>query len=164
MLAISFYDVVLSVHVLAVVIAFGVTFAYPVLLTYVKARQPHAMAALHTAQDEIGKKLITPAMVVVLVAGIYLASDRELWDRAWVSGPMLILIILFGLGGAFFSPRERKLADLAQRDIAAAAGTKVEFSSDYEALYSRVRAVGLFAAALVAVAVFLMITKPGGYA
>ncbi len=164
MLAIRFYDVVLAVHVLAVVIAFGVTFAYPVLMSYVRAKQPHAMAAFHTAQDEIGKKVITPGMVVVLIAGIYLASDADLWDRSWVSGPMLILIVLFGLGGAFFSPQERKLADLAQRDIAAAAGAKVEFSAEYEALYSRVRTVGLVAAGLVVLAVFLMVAKPGGYA
>ena len=164
MLAIRFYDVVLSVHVLGVVVAFGITFAYPLLMEFVKRTQPHAMAALHAAQDEIGKKVITPGMVVVLVAGIYLASDAELWDRVWVSIPMAILIVLFGLGGAFFAPQERKLEELAQRDIATAAGATVDFSPEYEALYARVRAVGLVAAALVAVAIFLMVAKPGGYA
>lgn len=164
MLAIRFYDVIVAVHVLGVVTAFGVTFAYPILLGYVKRQQPHAMAALHAAQDQIGKKVITPSMVVVLVAGAYLASDIDVWDRPWVSAPLLILIVLFGLGGAFFSPQERKLADLAQRDIAAAAGTKVEFSAEYEALLKRVQTVAVVASLLVAVAVFVMITKPGGYA
>lgn len=164
MLAIRFYDVVVAVHVIGVVAAFGVTFAYPVLLTYMKRQQPHAMAALHAAQDQLGKKVITPSMVVVLVAGAYLASDIDVWDRPWVSVPMLILIVLFGLGGAFFAPQERKLSDLAQRDIAAAAGSKVEFSAEYEARYKRLMTVGLVAAALVAIAVFVMITKPGGYA
>lgn len=163
MLAIRFYDVIVAVHVLGVVVAFGVTFAYPILIEFVKRRQPHAMAALHLAQDEIGKKVITPGMVVVLVAGIYLATDAELWDRPWVSGPMAILIVLFGLGGAFFSPQERRLAEMAQKDIATAAGATVEFSPEYESLYTRVRAVGLIAAALVALAVFLMVAKPGGY-
>lgn len=163
MLAIRFYDVVVAVHVLGVVFAFGVIFAYPVLLGYVKRQQPYAMAALHAAQEQIGRRVITPGMVVILVAGVYLASDIEAWDRPWVSVPMLILLVLFALGGAFFSPQERKLADLAQRDIAAAAGTSVEFSDEYEALYSRVMTVALVAIGLVTVAVVLMITKPGGY-
>jgi len=163
MLAIRFYDVVLAIHVLGVVFAFGVMFAYPVLLGYVKSQQPHAMAALHSAQEQLGRKVITPGMTVVLVAGVYLASDIEVWDRPWVSIPMLILLVVFGLGGAFFTPRERKLADLAQRDIAASAGTSVEFSDEYEALYQRVMTVALGVIGLVTVAVFLMVTKPGGY-
>jgi uncharacterized membrane protein len=163
MLAIRFYDVVVAVHVLGVVFAFGVIFAYPVLVGYVKRHQPYAMAALHAAQDQIGRKVITPGMIVVLVAGVYLASDIEAWDRPWVSGPLVILFVLFGLGGAFFSPQERKLADLAQRDIAAAEGTTVEFSAEYEALYERVKLVAFGAIGLVTLAVFLMVTKPGGY-
>lgn len=164
MLAIQFYDVVVAVHVLGVVAAFGITFAYPILLRWVKAQHPHAMPALHAAQDTLGKRVITPAMVVVLVAGIYLASDQDLWDRPWVSGPMLILIVLFGLGGAFFAPKERRLAELAQRDIASSSGTSVSFSAEYEALYKQVSTVGLVAVGLVAVAIFVMITKPGGFA
>lgn len=165
MTAILFYDVVTAVHVLGVVVAFGITFAYPLLLRWVKGRHPHAMPALHGAQDMLGKRIVTPGMVVVLVAGIYLASDRDLWDRVWVSVPMLILIVLFGLGGAFFAPQERKLAELSQRDLASGSepGT-VRFSAEYEALYQRVYTVGLVAAGLVAVAVFFMVAKPGGYA
>jgi len=164
MLAIQFYDVVVALHVLGVVVAFGITFAYPLLLTWVKAQHPHAMPALHAAQDQLGKRVITPGMVVVLIAGIYLASDLDVWDRPWVSVPMLILIVLFGLGGAFFSPNERKLAELAQRDVAASTGASVTFSAEYEALYKKVSTVGLVAAGLVAVAVFVMVTKPGGFA
>lgn len=164
MLAITFYDFVVAVHVIGVVVAFGITFAYPVLLRWVKAQHPHAMPALHAAQDVLGKRVITPAMVVVLVAGVYLASDLDLWDRPWVGAPMAILIVLFGLGGAFFAPNERKLAELAQRDVAASSGPSVSFSAEYETLYARVFAVGMAAAGLVAIAVFLMVTKPGGYA
>ncbi|MDX6684852.1 MAG: hypothetical protein QOF86_980, partial [Baekduia sp.] len=40
MLAIAFYDVVLSVHVMAVVIAFGVTFAYPAFVPWVRKAHP----------------------------------------------------------------------------------------------------------------------------
>jgi hypothetical protein len=42
--AVTFYDVVLSVHVMAVVAAFGLWFAYPLLV-------PRGDAAAHRAHD-----------------------------------------------------------------------------------------------------------------
>ena len=78
---------------------------------------------------DVGTRVMTPAMVVVLGSGIYLASDRDLWDRPWVSIPMVILIVLFGLGGAFFAPRERDLAVLAERDLDGTAGRSAEYAS-----------------------------------
>lgn len=158
--AILFYDVVMALHIAGAIIAFGVTFAYPLLVPYVARTNPAALATVHRAQGEIGKKIVTPGMTVVLAAGVYMASDRDLWDRPWVSGPMVILLVLFGLGGAFFSPRERKLADLAERDFAGG-GTA---SAEYTALAKQVAAVGAAAGVLVLLAVFLMVTKPGGYA
>jgi uncharacterized membrane protein len=156
---VDLYDVIVAVHILGVVVAFGVTFAYPVLLSYARKQHAHTLPALHHAQGELGIKVMTPGMVVVLGTGIYLASDRDLWDRPWVSIPMVILIVLFGLGGAFFAPKERELAALAERDLDGTAG----LSAEYEALFRKVRAVGALAALLVVIAVFVMATKPGGY-
>lgn len=68
------------------------------------------------AQAQIGRLLITPAATLALVSGLYLAGDRGYFDRIWVQVPMAILIVLLGLGGAFFSPDERRAADPARRD------------------------------------------------
>ena len=48
--AIYFYDVVLSVHIMAIVAAFGVTFAYPIVGVYVTREQPRFLPVLHSAQ------------------------------------------------------------------------------------------------------------------
>ncbi len=72
---------------------------------------------LHDVQGRLGKRLITPFATLLLLSGIYLASDRDLWDQTWVTVPLVILIVILGLGGAFFSPRERRLARLAERDL-----------------------------------------------
>jgi hypothetical protein len=160
MLAIFFYDVVLSVHIAAILIAFGVTFAYPVLVPFLLRRHPRAMPAIHEAQDRIGKFVITPAATVALLAGAYLASDRDYWSETWVSVPLVILIVLLGLGGAFFAPHERKAAELASRDVAAAGDGEVAWSDEYQAVSRRIATVGALASALVLVAVFFMTTKP----
>lgn len=153
------YSIVLAVHVMAIVIAFGVTFAYPVLVPFIARLHPIALAPLHAAQDRIGKLLITPFATLALLSGIYLAADRDLFDRVWVQVPMGILIVLLGLGGAFFSPRERRAAEIARRDAEAGTGP----SPEYRALSAQIAKVGALASLLVLVAIFFMVTKPGGY-
>jgi uncharacterized membrane protein len=162
--AIFFYDVVLSLHIAAIVIAFGVTFAYPILGVYVTREHPRMLPALHAAQERIGKFLITPAATVALLAGFYMASDRDLMDRSWVIVPLIILIGLLAVGGAFFGPSERRASELSARDVAAAGPDgPVTLSPEYQAVATRVAQVGALANVLILVAIFFMTAKPGGY-
>jgi uncharacterized membrane protein len=156
MLALTFFDVVLAVHVMAVVAAFGVTFAFPVFVPWLRRTHPEAMPAIHDARDRIGKVLMGPALLLVLAAGIYLASKADVWSESWVSVPLVILVIIGGLSGSFFAPNERKLGEMARRDLAAGG----KFSAEYQALSARVDAVGLVTIALVLIAIFFMVAKP----
>jgi uncharacterized membrane protein len=156
MLAIAFYDVVLSVHVMAVVIAFGVTFAYPAFVPWVRKAHPAAMPALHDVRDRVGRLVMSPGMAVVLVAGIYLASKADAWSKVWVTVPLVILIVIGALGGMFFTPNERRLAELSRRDLASGGA----LSAEYDALLARVQAVGYATCALVLIAIFFMVAKP----
>lgn len=156
MLAIEFYNVVLAIHIMGVVFAFGIVLAYPVLVPWLRRAHPASMPALHTLQQRAGKAVITPGMVVVLAAGIYLASKADAWSEIWVSVPMLILLVLFGLGGAFFSRSERRLAELSARDVGAGGA----LGAEYEAELKRWQTVAYVAAGLVLVAIFFMAAKP----
>ncbi|QEC46286.1 DUF2269 family protein [Baekduia soli] len=156
MLALAFYDVVLAVHIMAVVVAFGVIFAYPVIVPWMRRTHPAAMPSLHGAQVRVGRMVISPGMVLVLAAGIYLASKADVWSEAWVSVPLVILVIIGGLGGAFFTPTEKRLAELSERDLAGG-GT---LGAEYDALLARWRVVASVAALLVLVAIFFMAAKP----
>lgn len=158
--AILFYDVVLFVHVAAIVVAFGVTFAYPVLGPFIAKNHLRSLPALHEGQTQVGKLVIMPAATVALIAGAYLATDRELWGEVWVTVPLAILIVLLGLGGAFFTPHERRAAELAERDIATSGAGEVVFSHEYQAAQKRVAGVGVLADVLILVALFFMIAKP----
>lgn len=157
MLAITFYSVVLSVHIMAVVVAFGVSFAYPAFMPWARRAHPQAMPVIHELSGRLGRLVMTPAMVVVLAAGIYLASDADVWSETWVSVPLLILIIIGALGGMVFAPSERKLAELARRDLDGGG----ELSAEYDALFRRVAFFGFITMALVLIAIFFMAAKPG---
>lgn len=159
MLALQTYDVITAVHVMAIVLAFGVTFAYPVLFPFLDRVHPQALGPLHAAQDRIGRFLIMPFGTLALATGLYLAADRDLFDRVWVQVPMAILIVLLGLGGAFFAPRERRAAEIAMRDAEAGRGP----SEEYRTLSGQIAKVGALASLLVLVAIFFMVAKPGGY-
>ena len=84
-IAVQFYDVVLSIHILAVVVAFGVVFAYPLIDAQIRRASTEQLPMLHRLHLVLAQRIVTPGMVVVLVAGIYLAADRDLFGKPWVS-------------------------------------------------------------------------------
>ncbi len=154
--SITFYGVVLAVHIMSVVVAFGTMFAYPAFIPWARKNHPDAMPVIHALSGRIGQRVTSPAMVLVLACGAYLASDADAWSEVWVSVPLVILIVIGGLGGMFFAPNERKLGALATRDLAAGG----ELSAEYDDLFRRVAAAGLTVCALVLVAIFFMAAKP----
>jgi uncharacterized membrane protein len=158
MLAVRFYDFVLTIHILAVVIAFGVVFSYPVLDAWFRRTVPGNLAGLHGLHLALAQRVVTPAMVVVLLAGLYLAF-QEPWSLGdpWISATFAILFVLFGLTGGVLTPADRRLAQLAGRDATAGGGP----SAEYERERKRADLVGGAALLLVVVAVFLMVGKPG---
>jgi hypothetical protein len=164
--AVTFFTFVLAVHIAAIVIAFGVTFAYPVMYAVGIRAEPLSMPGLHRIQDSVGKFVISPFMGVALLAGIYLASKLHSWSDFYVQWGLGVIIVLGGLGGAFFAPRERRLAELAQRDIAAAqqaspGAKEVVFGAEYKQVRQRLFMVNLIANALVLLTIYFMTAQTG---
>jgi hypothetical protein len=159
---VSFYNLVLFVHISAAIIAFGVTFAYP--LVDAALQRPDNRRHLvwwHGVQADVGRKLVTSAATVLLICGIYLAASGPFgFSWTFVTVGLVVVVVLLGLGGAFFAPNERKLAAFAERDIAAAGDGQIVLSVEYERVATRVRLVGITSNILILVAVFVMVTKP----
>ena len=159
---ISFYNIVVFIHITAAIVAFGITFAYPIVDAIL--HRPGNLKHLgwwHDVQGELGKKLITASATVLLIAGIIMAASGPYdFGKPFVSIGLVIIIILLGLGGAFFAPTERKAAELAKRDIAAAADGEVKLSAEYDAVAARLRTVGIVSSVLILIAVFVMVIKP----
>lgn len=154
--AIYFYDFVLAVHVAAIVIAFGVTFAYPIIVPAVRSHRPDAMAALHLAQARVGQFMILPAGVLALISGGWMASHRDYFGETWVVVPLLILLTILAMGGLYFGPTEKHLHELAERDLTADG----KLGPEYDAVAGRLAIIGAIPPALVLVAIFFMAAKP----
>ncbi len=158
----DFYTVVLFLHIASAVIAFGATFAFPIIDVTIRRVDLRALPVWNEAQNQIGYKLITPGAIVVLITGIYMATDR--WSDfggLWFSLAGVIVIVLLGLGHGFFAPTARKMRDQAKTDLADGAAERGQMSAAYEALARRTAAVGIFASLLVLLALLLMVWKPG---
>ena len=112
---------------MAVVVAFGVTFAYPVFLGVGRRRDPRAMPWFHRMQQQIGRRVVNPGLTVVVIAGIYLATDLHLWSRFFVQWGVGAALVLGALEGSFMIRYEGRLAELAERDVAAAGEGSVTF-------------------------------------
>jgi Predicted integral membrane protein (DUF2269) len=158
----DFYTLVLFVHIASAVIAFGVTFAYPIIGMVIRRSDLRALPVFHQVQGALASKLITPGAIVVLLTGVYMASDR--WDHfggAWFAAAGVIVIVLLGLGHGFFRPTGRKMYAQATADLAAGAAERGAMSAEYEALAGRVRLVGILTSLLILIALLLMVWKPG---
>ncbi len=158
----SFYNLVLFVHIAAAVIAFGGTFAYGLIQAIImRPDGRHHVAFWHRVQHEVAQKVIMPVATMVLIAGIYLvAAGNYGFSDVFVSAGILIIVTLLGAGGAFFSPTEVRAAEVAERDIAAAGTGEVVFSEEYKGIARRLEMVGITANLLVLLAIFLMVIKP----
>ena len=89
-------------------------------------------------------------IVVVLAAGIYLASDAHLWSQGWVGAGLGLLIVIAGLGATVLRKGEEQLLALAE------AGDEPGYGAGLRTL---MRWTGVTILLLV-VTIFLMAVKP----
>lgn len=150
------YSIGLFIHVLAVVLAFGPTFAYGIVFSVIP-KYPRSAPVLFEAIRKVDDYLVNPAMFVVLLAGIYLLADGH-WSssEAFITVGFIAIIVLMGLQHAFFRPQGRKALELAERDLKAGD----TFSAEFEEVSRRLGTVGPIAGLIVVVTIFFMVVKP----
>jgi uncharacterized membrane protein len=152
------YKIVLFLHILAVVLAFGPTFGYAFFFS-VAPQHPKATPAILAGIQKVDKYLVNPGMIVLLLAGIgLLSASGGVWSAsdAFVGVGILAIIVLFGLQHGFFQPKVREAKALAERDLESGD----TLSPEFEALSDRIGKVGTLAGIVVVVAIFFMTYKP----
>ena len=160
-LAVTGYLVVQSVHIMAVVAAYGLPMAYPLLLPYLRRRHPYSMPGVHDVQYRLNVWLTGPGTAIILAAGVYMASKHDLWGETWVTVPVIIIAIIAVVGGGVIGPATRRMAALARTDVEAAGGAgAIAWSSEYKRVYARYMAAEVLLGVLVLTAIFFMAAKP----
>lgn len=158
--AASAYDFVLSLHVMAVVIAFGWTFSLPIVYAVAAKRDPRSLPLLHRIEITISRFLLNPALLVVLAAGIFLASDGHHWGEFFVQWGLGAVIVLGALVGAVLIPASQRAEKAAARDLERTGGGEFTPTADYLAATRTLNIVGTFASLLVLATIVIMAVKP----
>jgi uncharacterized membrane protein len=156
--AASFTDFVLGVHILAVVVAFGATFAYPLIFATARRADPSVMPWLFSVVQRIDRFIVNPGLTVVLVAGIVLASEEHRWGDFFVDWGIGAVVVIGAIVGSYMVPREGKLAAVAARDLAAGSERASPWSDEYQQLLRQVSIGGAVLDLIVVVTIFMMAT------
>jgi uncharacterized membrane protein len=160
--AITAYSFSIFIHVTAVMVGFGSTFALAVATPVALKLDPRHLPYVHQLSIVLNRFFASPALVIVLVTGFYQVSKGNFsFGDAWISATFAIVIALGAIMGAVFMPSAKRLKALAERDIAAAGGGPVTMSEEYQEKSKIENIFGPITGLLLVAAVFLMVVKPG---
>ena len=156
--AVTAYNVSVFIHVTAVVVGFGATFAESVLFPVAMKLDRRHLPYVHQVQLTINRYFANPALLVIILTGFYQVSKGN-WSLGdfWISATLVIAIAIGAINGAYFIPADRRLGAMVTRELEAGG----DLSEEYQ---RRARAEGIMGAVtglLIIIAIFLMVAKPG---
>jgi len=146
---VSTYSAVVAVHIIAAFAAYGLPVTYPLLLPWLRRHHPEALPGVHAIQYRLNLYLTGPFTVVLLAAGIYLATAHDWWGRPFTAAGVVAVALIAVVGGAVIVPASR---DLGALDPA---------SDPYARLFRRYLIAEIFLAAVVLLTIVAMAVKPG---
>lgn len=155
----ALYDFILALHIAGVVLAFGWTFALPLMYVLAGRHSPSSLPLLHRIEYTSVRVLLNPALTVLLGAGIYLASDGHHWGEFFVQWGLAAAIVIGAVAGSVMIPTAKRAERAAAADLARE-GASAQPSAEYLALTRRLNLVGTLLWALVLATIVIMAVKP----
>ena len=109
------YTVIKFVHVLAAIAWVGGAIMLDMLISQARRSGSQSDVLMLLAKTErYGKTFFSPSAVLVLVAGIVMASIGGIMAAPWVSFGFLGVFISAGLGMGYLSPKSRQLRQMIE--------------------------------------------------
>jgi uncharacterized membrane protein len=155
----SLYDFIVGLHIIAVLVAFGWTMGLPVVFSIAARSDPRSLPMLHRFEVRASRLLLNPALVVVLLAGLYLAGKGHHWSEFFVQWGLAAVLIIGGVVGAVMIPLSKRAAEAAERDLEGYAGGEFQPGAEYRELARRITRIGIALTLLVLVTIVLMATN-----
>ena len=151
------YNLVLVLHILAVIVGFGPMFIAGFYGEEAKRRPGREGLAVAETTLKVTGKVPTVAVCAVPILGILLillSDDAWKFSAPWVSLSFLLYIVLMGLATAVQVPAIQKM-------VALRSGADGAQSGEMQALGKKAATVGAVVNVLWVIILFLMVFKPG---
>ena len=158
--AVTFYDVVTWLHISAVVVGFGPTFAYGAFQAFAAPDGARASLGVSRAIVRWNQTGTTWGMVLVLITGLYLAGDRWDFGDFFVSWGFVAIIALFGIAHGYMLPRERRVVEMLERESDERGDRSTERSDEFNVTTGAIAKMGGALGLLVLVTIYVMTAKP----
>ncbi|MEO6349896.1 MAG: DUF2269 family protein [Candidatus Limnocylindrales bacterium] len=158
------FAILLFLHVMGAIIAFGPTFAFPILGPMAGREPQHAPFAVRF-QLAVARRLIVPLALLQGVTGLLLVwkIGFEILGRGWLLAGIALYLVALVLSIGIGLPNVRRLADaLATPPPPPEPGAEARHGPPphIAAMIAKGRKVGMAQAVLIVLIVFLMVTKP----
>jgi len=157
--AVVFWQVILAVHVVFVVSAFGLLLVYPLITIAAERIDRRSLPVILRVRMLLGRSLVNPGLLVVVISGVYLAAQQHQWSDFYVWWGVAAALVIGGLEGALVIRQSATLAELAERDVGLFGAGDGGWSSDYLAARNRADQVNALLAVIVVVTTFLMVVQ-----
>lgn len=157
----SIFQVFLFLHVLGAIIAFGPTFAMPVIGAMGGKEPMHANFATRVA-EALAKQRITPLAIVqgITGAGLIITANVDLGKALWLQAGILLWVVALAYGTAVQTPAVRRVIEMTSGGPPPAGAAPTGPPPELMAAIKKVQRGGMILALLVTVIVFLMVVKP----
>ena len=154
----TYFEVLLLIHILSAIAGFGPTFSFGVLGPFAaKMGGPQALGIMKGV-EKVVTTLVQPAIAIQLVSGALLIFqagwDDNFFSHYWLWVSIVLFLVTASLALFVQAPNSRKMIELAESGNAG--------SPEFAATGKRAATVGPILTVMLLVIIFLMVIKPGG--
>lgn len=155
----SWYQLVLFLHVILVIIAFGMSYGYPIMFGMAGKEPQHANFALRVSASQY-QAIMRPLFVVTPFLGLALVYispfNWDLWKSEWLVISIALYIAAFFYGALVQMPTVKRLIELTS------AQPTPDALAEIAALVKKTQTGGVFLGLTTIAITLMMIWKPGG--
>jgi Predicted integral membrane protein (DUF2269) len=158
----SWFTFWLILHIMAVIVAFGPTFAFGLIATF---GQKHPQFALASAEisDLIEKRMTIPIAVIVPFLGLALiySAHIDLWRSTWLLIAIPLYIVLFFFGTFVEGRNSNRMVQLLRSMPPGPPPEGAAPPPELVALGRKLQLGGMFLGLLILAILVLMVWQPG---
>jgi uncharacterized membrane protein len=156
----SLFTIVLFLHVLGAILAFGPTFAYSISGAMGGKEPQHANFAMRVS-EATGQRLVYPLAILQGVTGValILIGNIPVFSTPWLLVGIILYVI--AIGYALTVQRNALHHAIELTSAPPPAGAPAGPPPELMATVQKIQRGGMFLGLLIVVIVFLMVVKPG---